>query len=106
MKRYEIRWVNLVPASGSEMAKTRPAVIVSLDQLNAVLQTVTICPLTSHLHPGWRTRLPVKVGGHPGEIAVDQIRTVSKSRIGRKLGALRAEDASLLRRIITELYGE
>jgi mRNA interferase MazF len=106
MKRYEIRWVNLDPVAGEEMAKTRPAVIVSLDQLNAVLRTVTVCPLMGQQHPAWRTRLPVRVGGHRGEIAVDQIRTVSKSRIGRKLGTLRAEDASMLRRIITELYGE
>ena len=106
VKRYEIRWVDLDPVSGAEMAKTRPAVIVSPDQLNALLQTVTICPLTSQLHPGWRTRMQVRIGGHAGEIAVDQIRTVSKSRIGKKLGALTSEESSLLRRIITELYGE
>jgi mRNA interferase MazF len=106
VKRYDIRWVDLDPVSGAEMARTRPAVIVSLDQLNAVLQTVTICPLTSQLHPGWRTRMQVRIGGHPGEIAVDQIRTISKSRIGRKLGALTSKESSLLRRIITELYGE
>lgn len=106
MRRYEVRWVSLDPVSGAEMAKTRPAVIVSLDQLNALLETVTVCPLTSQLHPGWRTRLQVRIGGQPGEIAVDQIRTISKSRIGRKLGALSAEEASMLRRIITELYGE
>ena len=106
VKRYEIRWVDLDPVSGAERAKTRPAVIVSLDQLNAVLQTVTICPLTSQLHPGWRTRMQVRLGGHHGEIAVDQIRTISKSRIGKKLGALTSEESSLLRRIITELYGE
>ena len=51
MKRYEIRWVILDPARGTGMAKTRPAVIVSLDILNERLQTVTVCPLTSALHP-------------------------------------------------------
>lgn len=106
MKPYEIRRVSLDPDLGAEIAKTRRAVIVSLDQLNAALQTVTICPLTTKLHPGWRTRMQVKVGDQPGEIAVDQIRTVSKSLIGRKLGALSAEEALMLRRIITELYGE
>ena len=88
------------------MAKTRPAVIVSLDALNQRLQTVTICPLTSHLHPTWRTRLGCRVGGQSAEIAVDQIRTVSKARLGKKVGALSNEEAGALRRLITEMYGE
>ena len=88
------------------MAKTRPVVIVSLDVLNARLRTVTVCPLTSQLHATWRTRLAIRVAGKSAEIAVDQIRTVSKSRLGAKLGALSAADASNLRRLITEMYGE
>ena len=106
MKRYEIRWTALDPVQGAEMAKTRPAVIVSLDALNQRLQTVTICPLTSHLHPTWRTRLGCRVGGQSAEIAVDQIRTVSKARLGKKVGALSNEQAGALRRLITEMYGE
>ena len=106
MKRYEVRWAALDPAKGAEMAKTRPVVIVSLDVLNERLQTVTVCPLTSQLHPGWRTRLPVRVARRDAEIAVDQIRTVSKARLGAKLGALTESDARALRRLITEMYGE
>jgi mRNA interferase MazF len=87
------------------MAKTRPVVIVSLDALNARLQTVTLCPLTTQLHPAWRTRLAVRVARKNAEVAVDQIRTVSKSRLGKKLGALSAADAGQLRRLITEMYG-
>ena len=59
MKRYEIRWTALDPTRGAEMAKTRPAVIVSLDALNRVLPAVTVCPLTTQLHPAWRSRLLV-----------------------------------------------
>ena len=106
MKRYEIRSADLDPVQGAEMTRTRPAVIVSLDALNQRLQTVTICPLTSRLHPAWRTRLGCRVGGQSAEIAVDQIRTVSKGRLGRKLGALSSEEAGALRRLITEMYGE
>ena len=106
MKRYDVRWATLDPTVGTEMAKTRPVVIVSLDVLNAHLQTVTVCPLTTQLHPGWRTRLRVRIARRDAEIAVDQIRTVSKSRIGKKLGAVSARDASALRRLITEMYGE
>ena len=106
MRRYEIRWTTLDPIQGAEMAKTRPAVIVSLDELNRALTTVTVCPLTSQLHPTWRSRLPVRCGGRPAEVAVDQIRTVSKARLGDKIGALNKRDAAALRRVITEMYGE
>ncbi len=87
------------------MQKTRPVVIVSLDTLNEMLSTVTVCPLTTQLHPAWRTRLGVKAGTRDAEIAVDQIRTISKSRIGKKLGSLSPKEAATLRRLITEMYG-
>jgi len=106
VRRYEIRWASLDPVLGAEMAKTRPVVIVSLDVLNERLQTVTVCPLTTRVHPGWRTRLACKVGRRDAEIAVDQIRTISKTRLGRKAGALSEERAAALRRLITEMYGE
>jgi len=106
VKRYEIRWTTLEPAEGAEMAKTRPAVIVSMDVLNRSLQTVTVCPLTSQLRPTWRSRLQVRCGGRPAEVAVDQIRTVSKARLGAKIGSLNADEAAALRRVITEMYGE
>ena len=106
MKRYEVRWASLDPTKGAEMAKTRPVVIVSLDALNERLQTVTVCPLTTQRHPEWRSRLGVRVGGKQVEVAVDQIRTLSKSRLGNTLGAFSARDAGALRRLITEMYGE
>ena len=88
------------------MAKTRPVVIVSLDILNERLQTVTVCPLTTQFHPTWRARVEVRVAKRKAEIAVDQIRTISKARLGKKRGALSDTDASTLRRLITEMYGE
>jgi mRNA-degrading endonuclease toxin of MazEF toxin-antitoxin module len=53
------------------MTKKRPVVIVSLDALNAKLQTVTVSPLTSQLHPAWRSRLHVRCGRQEAEIVVD-----------------------------------
>ena len=67
---------------------------------------MVVCPLTSQLHPGWRTRLPVKVAGKHAEIAADQIRTVSKSRLRKKLGSLSGRDAAALRRVLAEMYSE
>lgn len=106
MKRYELRWAALDPTRGSEMAKTRPVVIVSLDALNDRLNTVTVCPLTTQLHPAWRSRLQVPCGRQAAEIAADQIRTIAKSRIGRKIAALSERNAAALRRLLTEMYGE
>lgn len=106
IKRYELRWAVLDPSRGAEMAKTRPVVIVSLDELNAQLQTVTVCPMTSQLHSAWRCRLPVRCGGRAAEIAVDQIRTISKAHLGPRMGSLSEDEASALRRLITEMYGE
>jgi len=106
MKRYDILWAELDPVRGSEIAKTRPVVVVSLDVLNDVLSTVTVCPLTSRLHAGWRSRIQISCAGKPSEIAVDQIRAISKQRLGRKIDALSANDAATLRRLITEVYGE
>lgn len=106
MKRYDILWAELDPVRGSELAKTRPVVVVSLDALNVALATVTVCPLTSQLHPGWRARVQIRCAGKPAEIAVDQIRTISKRRLGRTLDSLSEADAAALRRVITEMYGE
>lgn len=105
-RRYDVCWAVLDPVKGAEMAKTRPVVIVSLDVLNARLQTATVCPLTTQLHPRWRTRLQVQCGGTPAEIAVDQIRTISRSRLGERIDVLSDVEATVLRRLITELYGE
>ena len=106
INRYEIRRADLEPTRGAEMAKRRPVVIVSLDMLNQQLQTVTVCPLTTSIHPAWRSRLQVRMGRRNAEIAVDQIRTISKCRLGSRVGVLAKDEAALLRRIITEMYGE
>jgi mRNA interferase MazF len=106
LKRYEVRCADLGPVQGAEMAKGRPVVIVSMDVLNKQLQTVTICPLTTSIHPAWRSRQQVRIGRRNAEIAVDQIRTISKKRLGSRLGVLKQDEALVLRRIITEMYGE
>ena len=106
MKRYDIMLARLDPVEGSEMGKTRPVVIVSDDLRNQLLQTVVVCPLTSQLHPAWRSRLQVRAGGKAAEIAVDQIRVLSRARLTRKLGHLTAREAEQLRKLISEMYGE
>jgi mRNA interferase MazF len=105
-ERYGIYRADLNPTRGSGINKVRPVVIVSLNVLNETLETVVVCPLTTKLHPRWRSRLQMKCQGKSAEIAVDQIRTVSKSRLISKLGALSTKEAKELRRLISEMYGE
>jgi len=105
-ERYGIYLADLNPTRGSEINKTRPVVIISLQEMNLALETVVVCPLTTKLHPQWRSRIQIKCAGKPAEIAVDQIRTVSKSRLQRKLGRLTAKEAAEVRRLIGEMYGE
>lgn len=105
-ERYGIYLAALDPTVGREIAKTRPVVVVSLDVLNRVLDTVVVCPLTTKkLHPGWRSRLPVKCAGKPAEIAVDQIRTISTQRLVRKVDVINSPTAEKLRQLIIEMYG-
>ena len=105
-KRYEIYFADLNPTIGGEPQKIRPVVIVSQNEMNRYLNTVVVCPLTSKLHPLWRSRLQITCDGKPAEIAVDQIRSVSKQRLKQKIDKLTSEKASQLKRIITEMYGE
>ena len=104
--RYDVHWVDLEPVRGSALNKTRPAVIVSLDLLNHALETVAVCPLTTRLHPDWRSRLPVTIGGRKAEVAADQIRAIGKSRLGKKIRSLKPAEIEALRRLLSEMYGE
>ena len=88
IKRYEIHYADLNPTVGSEIKKVRPVVIISQDEMNKHLETVVVCPLTSKLHPQWRTRLQIKCENKKAEIAVDQIRTISKQRLKKKIDQL------------------
>lgn len=103
--RYTVYWVNLEPTIGSEMAKRRPAVVISDDAMNARLATVVVCPLTSRIHERWPSRVQTSATGRSAEIAVDQIRTISRRRIGDAIGTLSGAEAASVRHVITEMYG-
>ncbi len=105
-KRYEIYFADLDPTVGRELKKIRPVVIISQDEMNTHMETVVVCPLTSHLHPRWRSRIQITCENILAEIAVDQIRTISKQRLKRKIDSLTTEEAKQLRKRITEMYGD
>jgi len=105
-KQYDIYTADLNPTIGSEIRKVRPVVVVSPNEMNQYLETVVVCPLTTKLHPSWRSRLQIVCAGKNAEIAVDQIRTLSKQRLKQKIDQISSENAAQLRRLITEMYGE
>lgn len=106
MRRYEIYWTRLDPVEGSEMGKTRPSVIISDDLRNRFLRTVVVCPLTSVPRPQWRTRLAILCAGKPADVCVEQIRVLSKARLGERMGALTDQEARELRELLVEIYCE
>ncbi|MDZ7666659.1 MAG: type II toxin-antitoxin system PemK/MazF family toxin [Desulfotignum sp.] len=99
-------FADLNPATGSEIKKIRPVVIISQDEMNTYLETVVICPLTSKIHPLWKSRLQIRCVNKNAEIAVDQIRTISKQRLKNKIDRLSDAKAAQLRKLITDMYGE
>ena len=85
--RGDVFLVDLNPTRGGEIRKSRPCVVVSPDELNAHLRTFIVAPLTtgSHAYP---YRVPCKFEGKPGHVVLDQIRTVDRERLVKRLGAL------------------
>src|SRR5258708_2020541 len=102
VKRLEVWLVNLDPTIGSEIQKTRPAIIVSPDELNAHLNTVILVPLTTGR--SYPFRVPTKVQGKSGTAAIDQIRTVDKRRLVKRLSVLRKETADALLAALVEMF--
>jgi mRNA interferase MazF len=105
IERYGIYWVNLDPVLGSEIAKRRPAVVISDDGMNRLLGTVVVCPITSRIHQRWPSRVQTRIGDREAEIAVDQIRTIDKARIGIKIETLDESAAAAVRHVVTSMYG-
>jgi mRNA interferase MazF len=106
VERYGVYLADLDPTRGGEMSKTRPVVVIGHDAMNRHLDTVVVCPLTTTRHPRWRSRVAIPCAGREAEIAVDQIRAISKQRLGRRIDRLDPAAAAQVRGLITEMYGE
>jgi mRNA interferase MazF len=105
IERFAIYLANLEPIRGAEIGKSRPVVVVSHDAMNRNLDTVVVCPLTTRLHPLWRSRIQCKCAGRNAEVVVDQIRAISKDRLLKRLDRLKAPLDVELRALIVEMYG-
>ena len=103
IRRFAVFLVSLDPVQGAETAKTRPCVILSPDEMNESLATVIISPMTT-VRRHWPTRLEVSFQGKTGEIALDQIRTVDKSRLTRRLGQINQSTAHQVLETLAEMF--
>jgi len=103
INQYEIVLVNLDPTIGSEIKKTRPCIVISPDEMNKYLQTIVIAPLTSTSRP-YPTRIELKQAKTKGWIVLDQIRTIDRIRITKKLGKLTASEIESVKAVIQETY--
>ena len=101
--RFDVFVVNLDPTVGSEIRKARPCVIVSPDEMNRYVRTVVVAPLTTagRTYP---SRVPVSFADRRGQVVIDQLRTVDKARLAKRLGALRADEATAVLDVLREFF--
>lgn len=87
VQRFDVYLVNLDPTQGSEIKKTRPCLVISPDEMNRHIATVIIAPMTTKGHD-YPTRINCEFQGKQGQVVLDQIRTVDKTRLAQKLGTI------------------
>lgn len=103
VNRFDVYLVSLDPTQGSEIRKTRPCVIVSPDEMNKTLKTVLIAPMTTTLR-NFPMRVKTTFQGKKGDIALDQMRAIDKSRFIKKLGTLHSSKAHKIPDILQEMF--
>ena len=105
IKRFSIWKVNLNPTKGSEQAGFRPVVVISPDPMNDKLKTVIVAPMTTALR-GWPTRIQITHDKKTGEVALDQLRTIDKSRLGKSYGELDELFQPAVLNCLAEIFSE
>lgn len=103
VNRFEVYLINLDPTQGSEIKKTRPCLVISPNEMNRFISTVIIAPMTTKGRD-YPTRVICEFQGKQGQIVLDQIRTVDKSRLIHKLGEIDKDSQSEVLAILTEMF--
>ena len=103
MKAGDIWLAQLDPTVGSEIQKTRPCVVISPGDMNAHLRTVIVAPMTTGSSPA-RFRIALTFHGKQGLIVLDQIRTLDRARLVKRLGALRASTLALTLQTLQNMF--
>jgi mRNA interferase MazF len=102
-ERFDVFLVSLDPTKGSEIKKTRPCLIISPDEMNRHIRTVIIAPLTSTIK-NYPTRVNTTFDGKKGQVVLDQIRTIDKQRLLKKLGTISAADSEKVLNTLQEMF--
>jgi mRNA interferase MazF len=104
-KRFEVYLVNLDPTVGSEIKKTRPCLIVSPNEMNRHIATVIVAPMTTK-GTGYPTRVACQFEGKEGQIVLDQLRTVDKKRLVKRLGQIDRQTQHKVLETLAEMFAE
>jgi mRNA interferase MazF len=103
IKRFDVYLVNLDPTIGSEIRKSRPCLIVSPDEMNRHIATVIVAPMTTK-GKDYPTRVPCNFKGKDGQVVIDQISTIDKSRLVQKLGRIDKQTQEAVLSILAEMF--
>ena len=102
-ERDEVWLVSLDPTHGAEIKKTRPCLVISPDEMNRNLRTVIVAPMTT-VARSYPTRVQVRFQGKSGQVALDQLRSVDRQRLVRKLGAVSVSTAEAVSATVLEMF--
>lgn len=105
VSRFEIWLIGLDPTRGSEIRKTRPCVVVSPDEINHNINTIIVAPMTTKTR-GYPTRVALTFRRKRGEVVLDQIRTIDKARLVKRLGKIEEETARTILTVLQEMFAE
>lgn len=105
VRRFDVHLVNLDPTVGHEIKKTRPCAAISPDEMNRWISTVIVAPMTTK-GQSYPTRVPCEFQGQKGWVVLDQIRTVDKARLVRRLGRLEPTTQRAMLATLAELFAE
>lgn len=105
VERFSVWWVDLNPTKGSEQAGRRPVLVVSPDSMNKHLRTVLVAPMTTAVR-GWPSRVRIEHDGRTGEVALDQLRAVDKTRLVRSTGLLEIVYHSAVLNTLADMFAE
>ena len=105
VKRFDVFLVNLDPTVGHEIRKSRPCLVISPDEMNQHISTVIVAPMTTRGR-NYPTRVPCVFQGKEGQVVVDQIRTVDKIRLVKRLGKVDSQTQTDVLSVLSELFSE
>lgn len=100
--QYDVFLISLDPAIGHEIKKSRPCVVISPDEMNSNIDTVIISPMTTKSH-NYPTRIALKFQKKNAWIVLDQIRTIDKKRLIKRLGKVRSPIAQKIKEVLREM---